>query len=90
MTDRPHEFHISTEELNCLKELLLQDTMVANLIISSQKQGHKITIQLFPADAERIRELLTERLAMVGFGPNYEVNEKGRLIEELIDRFHVG
>jgi hypothetical protein len=38
--------------------------------------------------AEQFREAFTEQLAKVGFDEAYEPTEEGRLLEDLIDRFH--
>jgi hypothetical protein len=37
--------------------------------------------------AERFRDEFTNRLARVGFGPDYEPTREGKLLEDLIDRF---
>jgi hypothetical protein len=39
------------------------------------------------AVAEQFRAALTEHLAKVGFDEEYEPNEEGRVLEDLIDRF---
>lgn len=38
--------------------------------------------------SERFREAFTERLAKVGFDRVYNLTNEGRMLEELIDRFH--
>lgn len=37
--------------------------------------------------AERFRDEFTNRLARVGFGPDYEPTREGRVLEDLIDQF---
>ena len=44
-------------------------------------------LDVTPATAEEFRQLLTERLASVGFDREYEPTDEGVLLEELIDRF---
>ena len=39
--------------------------------------------------AEAFREALTERLANVGFDANYQPNDEGRYLEDLIDRLFI-
>jgi hypothetical protein len=46
------------------------------------------TLEVSVAVAEQFREAFTERLAKVGFDEAYEPTEEGRLLENLIDRFH--
>ncbi|WP_292975311.1 hypothetical protein [Nitrosomonas sp.] len=46
------------------------------------------TIELSAMIAEEFREAFTEQLAKVGFDEAYELTAEGRLLEDLIDRFH--
>lgn len=46
------------------------------------------TLDVSVAVAEQFREAFTEQLAKVGFDEAYEPTEEGRLLENLIDRFH--
>jgi hypothetical protein len=46
------------------------------------------TLAVPVAAAEQFREAFTEQLAKVGFDEAYEPTEEGRLLENLIDRFH--
>ena len=39
--------------------------------------------------AEEFRETFTNELAKVGFDENYDVTAEGRILEDLIDFFHV-
>lgn len=39
--------------------------------------------------AEEFREALTNELAKVGFDENYDLTAEGRILEDLIDFFHV-
>lgn len=47
----------------------------------------KRILQLDRNTAERFREELTNRLARVGFGRDYEPTSEGILLEDLIDKF---
>jgi hypothetical protein len=40
--------------------------------------------------AEAFREAFTTELARVGFDENYDLTAEGRILENLIDIFHVG
>jgi hypothetical protein len=48
------------------------------------------TFEVSAATAEEFREAFTERLARVGFDESYEPTAEGKLLEDLIDRFHEG
>lgn len=45
-------------------------------------------LELSPETAEEFREAFTEQLAKVGFDEAYDPTAEGRLLENLIDRFH--
>src|SRR5215831_5562097 len=49
--------------------------------------GESVTVRVTRAMAESIRDGLTKALAQSGFDRSYELNPRGRLLEELIDRF---
>lgn len=48
------------------------------------------TLEVSAATAEEFREAFTERLTKVGFDESYEPTAEGKLLEDLIDRFHEG
>lgn len=84
------EFQVSAEELEYLKQLASLDESLAGLLRSKEgAPGRRMTIRLSRAEAERLSNCLTEQLAMVGFDENYSLNEQGRILEDLIDRFYL-
>lgn len=46
-------------------------------------------LRLSRNSAEEFREAFTDELAKVGFDENYDVTAEGRVLEDLIDFFHV-
>ena len=46
-------------------------------------------LELSRNSAEEFREAFTNELAKVGFDENYDVTAEGRILENLIDFFHV-
>ena len=46
-------------------------------------------LRLSRNSAEEFREAFTQELANVGFDENYDLTAEGRILEDLIDRFHV-
>jgi hypothetical protein len=54
------------------------------------RSGTVGTLEVSAATAEEFREAFTERLAKVGFDESYEPTAEGKLLEDLIDRFHEG
>jgi hypothetical protein len=90
MIDGNHEFHLSERELDYLKRLVSHDHPIARLITHEQgTYGGTLTIRLGSAEAEELRDVLTQRLAVVGFDENYALTEEGRQLEELIDPFYL-
>jgi len=41
-------------------------------------------------DADEIREICMDYLPVYGFDSNYELNEQGKILEKLIDKFFIG
>ena len=79
---------ISKFEMLYLKNarFLLPDLMrfVDSAQETSRKKFH-IILQI--NIAEEFRSTFTDRLAKVGFGPDYELTNEGKLLEGLIDQF---
>jgi hypothetical protein len=46
-------------------------------------------LRLSRDSAEEFREAFTHELAKEGFDENYDLTAEGRILEDLIDRFHV-
>ena len=89
MSNTRHEVRLSAEEVECLKEISGSDAQLLNLLVPQllSNGSRKIVIRVDVESAERFRELLTERLAQVGFDADYNVNSQGRMLEALIDHF---
>jgi hypothetical protein len=43
---------------------------------------------LTPKDAASMRDVIVDELTVTGFGTDWEPTERGRLLEELIDRLN--
>lgn len=56
---------------------------------AKDSEGNGIVISLSPEISERFREVFTEHLAKVGFDDAYEPTSEGKVLEALIDRFHM-
>jgi hypothetical protein len=85
-----HEFQVSVSEANCLKQLATCDESVARLLKFEEGGcSTKLTLLLNREEARLVREALTTQLAAVGFDENYEPNEQGKMLEDLIDKFFI-
>ncbi len=80
MMEENHEFRVSAEELEYLKQLALRDESLGRLL-RFQKGPHDrgATIDLTRTETRQLREHLTTQLAKVGFDENYSPNEQGGL-----------
>jgi hypothetical protein len=66
------------------------DESVARLLKFEEGGGStKLILRLSREDARQLRESLTTQLAAVGFDENYEPNEQGQMMEDLIDKFFI-
>ena len=85
-----HQFKLSPEEFNLLRQLFAHDEALAGLLPRQvDVRGDKLTLGIDRTEAERIREYLTKRLAESGFDKDYSPTKQGEMLEELIDRFYV-
>lgn len=71
-----------TEEQRRVLERLEVPAQIAALL-------RRPSFTLSAGDAEAVRDALTEALAQVGFGADYELTADGHLIEDLIDKLFV-
>lgn len=69
---------------------LLPSTLFECLKDIRWRSGVAGTLEVSAATAEAFREAFTEQLANVGFDEAYEPTAEGKLLENLIDRFHEG
>ena len=89
MSDAQLEVHLSSVELVFLKQLASRERSLERFMSHQRTEsGSKHVIALRRADAEQLREHLTEVLARGGFDSNYMPNEQGLVLEGLIDRFY--
>lgn len=89
MKDEKHEFQISGAELAYLSELASERQWVSELFKKCDSaNGNKFIVWADRVEAERLRDYLTEQLAVVGFDENYSLTQQGQMLEDLIDRFY--
>lgn len=90
MIEGKHEFQVSAEELEYLKQLVSRHELLAGLLRPRRgSDGRRATIGLSRVEAEQLRDYLTMKLAAAGFDKNYSPNEQGQMLERLIDRFYL-
>lgn len=90
MDEESLEFQLSAEELTLLRQAVFDHQSLADFLAPSQiVPGRKLIVRLDRAQAEKLRDCLTEQLARVGFDENYSLTKTGQMIEDLIDRFYV-
>jgi len=81
--------------MKCIKltnneyEYLTNDVLKNEFANIPIKRTVSLTYELFVSeeDADAIRDFLGERLQMEGFDKNYNLTQKGAIIEALIDKF---
>jgi hypothetical protein len=90
MSNNFREVQLSAEQIERLREISSHDQSLLGLL-TSQAMTHdqaKFAIRLDRDSSEKLRDLLTEQLAKVGFDRDYKLSSEGRMLEELIDRLY--
>ena len=67
----------------------LPDELVRIVNAANDGEDNRVVISLSQEVSEQFREAFTERLAKVGFDEAYEPTSEGKVLEALIDRFHM-
>jgi len=67
----------------------LPDELARIVNAAKDGEGNGVVISLSQEMSERFREVFTEHLAKVGFDEAYEPTSEGKVLEALIDRFHM-
>lgn len=87
---RLRRFVVSQVELKCLEQIVLDDVSLREPLKEQVQMDHgEFVVTMNPEQAEKVREYLTERLAREGFADDYSLNEKGKALEDLLDRFYI-
>lgn len=88
MMNSQQTFHLSLEEAEYISKLVSEDHSFRDSIRSRPEiRESRGTLILDHAEAERMRDYFTDRLARVGFDEDYEPNEEGVMLERLTDKF---
>jgi uncharacterized protein YdcH (DUF465 family) len=82
-------FSLSFEEFNCLSKVVEHDELADMLTHAEKSCDQTWKIALTQIQAQRLRDILTEALAKVGFSKDYLPNETGIVLEQLIDKLFV-
>ena len=69
--------------------VLKNNSSLMNIIQQSSKDKGKFSIEIDNILADEIRDLCSEQLQISGFDENYNLNEDGKMLENLIDNFYV-
>jgi len=68
----------------------LTSTQRAVLEAAKPRRGGGLSFSIPDDLAEEFREAFSDRLTEIGFDGEYEPNEEGRVLDDLIDQFFVG
>jgi len=64
------------------------EAVLSNVIKYSKKEPTGVLIYLDQPLCRQVGDILTERLAIIGFDKNYELTEAGEKLEDFIDLFY--
>ena len=51
-------------------------------------KDYKVTFEIDPEQADEIRDWVEEEIQKVGYDENYELNQEGKILQELSDKFY--
>jgi hypothetical protein len=81
---------ISTAQRDYLVNAAFLPRPLAAILKTARPVGKAAwAVEISRDTAEQFRSVLTERLASVGFDPEYEPTGEGKMLEELIDCFYI-
>lgn len=69
--------------------VLKNNSSLMKIIEQSTKDKGKYLIDIDSVLADEIRDLCSERLQISGFDEDYNLNDEGKILENLIDIFYV-
>lgn len=78
-----------TERELLVTVVLKNDSSLKNIIEQSRIDNGKFSIDIDNVLADEIRDLCSEQLQLSGFDENYNLNEEGKILENLIDIFYM-
>ena len=78
---------LSQEEFRLLTNVSCKDSALKDRVARDAMHGDSSVILDFDrGTAEKLRDLLTERLAEIGFDSEYRPTQTGKAVEALIDK----
>jgi hypothetical protein len=80
---------VSGSELAVLREAILSEKSDLKLNVDEDRENGRILL-ISEIEADALRDLCGDYMSVVGFDADYNPNEKGVLLEELIDKLFVG
>jgi hypothetical protein len=82
---------LSSKQMEYLKGARsLPASLVQILNTAVAGRGDTYSLSVSRDVAEEFRSALMHRVAVAGFGTDYEPNNEGKMLEDLIDRFYFG
>jgi hypothetical protein len=86
---KTYEFRLSPREASLVKKLASENKVFARLARCESQPNENVVLRLSRVEVASIRDHLMNLMDVIGFDSNYEPNEEGRTLEELIDRLLV-
>jgi len=72
-----------------MKSNFLSDKLHKSLEAGANPSHGNVIIDITPEDAESVRDAASVQLQKVGFGPDYEPNADGKVLETVIDALYI-
>jgi len=89
VTAEPKAVRLSGSQVAYLKSARFLEPSLTQIVEAAEAlEGDSHIVRVARDVAEQFRAAFTDRLAKVGFDAQYELTDEGRMLEDLIDRFH--
>jgi len=79
---------IKKSNLDFLIQVLAERKPELAVALDETIRDYKITFEINSDRADEVRDLIEEEIQKVGYDENYDLNEKGMILQEISDIFY--
>ena len=79
---------VNKSSLYFLIEQLSEKKPSLSIALNNLLKDNKVTFEIDDIQADEIRDWIEEEIQKVGYDKNYELNQEGKVLQELSDKFY--
>lgn len=79
---------INKYSLDFLMKQLSEKKPSLNSALNNLIKDYKVTFEIDNIQADEIRDWIEEEIQKIGYDENYELNQQGKTLQELSDKFY--